>query len=143
MYLQLSNNPITSIPKAVNIISNLFLLSFDNTSIASIEHDKHVFNKELQVLSLFESKKLVNIRDCGFCNFPILSQIYLSKSSHLSKIHLNAFGSENEMPMLLEVKMESCNISSLPENIFLRRLKLYLNENPINSKGIFTVNVAN
>ena len=135
IFLNLSHNPLTSIPRAINILTNIYSFYFGNTSITSIKFDSEVHNKYLQLITLSDSPNLIDVGDCGFCNFPNLTLVTLSYSPKLSAIDENAFGCLTE---LSAIKIESCNITTIPETLLKLRAFIYIKNNPIlNNSAVF------
>ena len=134
--LRLESNPLTSIPKAIQLLSKLSILYLGNTGITTLENDETFGHPSLKKL-VFWFGNLTTVGDCAFCGYPNLTNVILYSQDRLSSIHENAFGRIQSNPDLKPPKIESfsihcCNISILPKNLLdWDNLKeLYLIGNP-------------
>uniref|UniRef100_A0AC34GR30 LRRCT domain-containing protein n=1 Tax=Panagrolaimus sp. ES5 TaxID=591445 RepID=A0AC34GR30_9BILA len=123
--LSLTNNPITSIPKALNGIPNLFALALSNTEICELDTDQISSDHNLTEIYLSNITCLYGILDCAFCGLPNLQKIILSNNSQLYDLNENAFGSVNgekngksPVATLKEFDIQNCNFSTLPQKLF-------------------------
>uniref|UniRef100_A0AC34G1S3 Uncharacterized protein n=1 Tax=Panagrolaimus sp. ES5 TaxID=591445 RepID=A0AC34G1S3_9BILA len=101
--LKLSRNKFTSIPRAINQLSNLRTFEFGGSSIRTITANTFDSNTKLEYFVAPLSAKLERIEDCAFCNLPKLKTVNFWLSTKLSFIHENAFGaiSDGTPPKIL------------------------------------------
>uniref|UniRef100_A0A914Y3W9 Uncharacterized protein n=1 Tax=Panagrolaimus superbus TaxID=310955 RepID=A0A914Y3W9_9BILA len=109
--LDISHNPLKTIPKAIKSLSNIRYLNLG-------------------------SSEIVSINDCDFCNLPNLKTLLFTYSFYLTNINENAFGALNNastVPQLNEFSIQSCNVSVLPEKLlnWKNLSKIDIKHNPI------------
>uniref|UniRef100_A0AC34F6E6 Uncharacterized protein n=1 Tax=Panagrolaimus sp. ES5 TaxID=591445 RepID=A0AC34F6E6_9BILA len=93
--LDISQNPITTVPKALKKLPNL-------------EYLKIMFSE------------IATINDCDFCGLLNLKTLHLKSSYHLSYINENAFGAftnKSTVPQLKEFSLNTGRLSILPEKL--------------------------
>uniref|UniRef100_A0A914Q370 Uncharacterized protein n=1 Tax=Panagrolaimus davidi TaxID=227884 RepID=A0A914Q370_9BILA len=94
--LDISGNLISTVPKAIKMLSNL------------------------RYLDLMSSFQLLSVNDCDFCNLPNLKTVAFDHSYRLSFFDENAFGALNNgstVPQLEEFSLKNCNVSVLSEKL--------------------------
>ena len=122
--MSLRDNPLTSIPKAINAIPNLFGLDLSGTELSEIDTDQITSDHKLTELYISNTQYLWLIDDCAFCGLPNLKKLIMHNNKQLYAFHENAFGNVNhgEKPFnvskIVEFNVQNCNFSTLPEKLF-------------------------
>lgn len=116
--LHLAENQLTSIPKALDALTNLQNLILTQNKLATLSKNQFKSNSELILLNL-GFNELTTIEDCTFCKLPHLKDMYLSNNQKLSFIHENAFGfvSTKFAPALEYFSAKHCNLATLPSTL--------------------------
>ena len=117
--LALIDNPLTSIPKAINGVKNLLTLDLSSSPIVDIKTNEIAEDHLLQELFLFGMKNLTTVGDCAFCGLLNLKVVHIWWCKKLVSISENAFGGVTEkiMPPIKTFSLEYTNVSTLPEKL--------------------------
>uniref|UniRef100_A0AC34GQZ7 Uncharacterized protein n=1 Tax=Panagrolaimus sp. ES5 TaxID=591445 RepID=A0AC34GQZ7_9BILA len=117
--LILFNNPLTSVPKALNGIPNLFALDLSDTLIETLNTNTFDEDSNLSQISFFSMHNLISIDNCAFCGLSNLTWIGFWYCEKLSFIHENAFGAvtNKKIPQIESFVLSDTNITVLPEKL--------------------------
>uniref|UniRef100_A0A914QB00 Uncharacterized protein n=1 Tax=Panagrolaimus davidi TaxID=227884 RepID=A0A914QB00_9BILA len=116
--LYLSENPLKTMPTAINYLPSLQNLYLETTSIIILNNTGIKMNQNLEKLVLTNSR-LERIEDCAFCSFPNIKVLHFWSNLKLSFIDENAFGfaKNGTSPKIESLSFEHCKLEIIPEKL--------------------------